>query len=59
LAFLQNPSVNLAWRDEQLRTARDVAVGLGRNENVRTIDGWICSLAVSGMKKYQHFANFV
>lgn len=48
LAFLQNPSVNLAWRDEQMRTARDIAVGLGRTENVRTIDGWIVSLAVAG-----------
>jgi hypothetical protein len=50
LAFLQNPSVNLSWRDENGRTARDVAVGLGRAENVRTIDGWIVSLAVAGDK---------
>lgn len=48
LAFLQNPSVNLAWRDEKLRTARDVAIGLGRVENVKTIDGWIISLAIAG-----------
>jgi len=35
LAFLQNPTVNLAWRDDKLRTARDVAMSLNRPENVK------------------------
>jgi len=48
LAFLQNPSVNLAWRDERLRTARDIALGMERKDNLKTIDSWIVSLAVAG-----------
>jgi hypothetical protein len=48
LAFLQNPSVNLAWKDERLRTARDIAKGMTRAENLKTIDSWIVSLAIAG-----------
>ncbi|ODM97212.1 hypothetical protein Ocin01_09471, partial [Orchesella cincta] len=44
-AFLQNPSVNLAWRDTNMNTARDVGTNLGRAENVRVIDNWVISQA--------------
>jgi len=47
-SFLQNPAVNLAWRDEKLNTARDVASELGRLENTMSIDSYVISLAVQG-----------
>jgi len=47
-SFLQNPAVNLAWRDEKLKTARDVASELGRLENAMSIDSYVISLAVQG-----------
>lgn len=45
LAFLQNPSVNLGWRDVNMRTARDIATNLNRMENARVIDSWVLALA--------------
>lgn len=48
MAFLQNPSVNLAWRDANLKTARDIADSLKRTENIRVIDNWVLGLASRG-----------
>jgi len=47
-SFLQNPAVNLAWRDENLKTARDVAAEMGRVENVMSVDSFIVTLALQG-----------
>ena len=47
-SFLQNPAVNLAWRDENLKTARDVAAEMGRVENVMSVDSYIVTLALQG-----------
>jgi len=47
-SFLQNPAVNLAWRDDKLKTARDVATELGRLENTMSIDSYVIGLAVQG-----------
>lgn len=66
MAFLQNPSVNLAWRDLNLRTARDVASSMNRNENVRVIDNYVVMLAQRGdyetvealmVDGYEHLAD--
>ena len=47
-SFLQSPNVNLAWRDENLKTARDVAAQTGRTENLKIIDSFVVGLAVQG-----------
>jgi hypothetical protein len=53
-SFLQNPAVNLAWRDENLKTPRDVAAEVGRVENVMSVDSFVVGLALQGTYLWLH-----
>lgn len=46
--FLQEADINVGYRDEVYRTARDVAVQAKINENVEEIDRWVVYLAARG-----------
>ncbi|XP_020709375.2 uncharacterized protein LOC105688504 isoform X5 [Athalia rosae] len=46
--FLQEAAVNIGYRDELYRTARDVAQQAGIQENIEEIDRWVVYLAARG-----------
>lgn len=48
--MIQETSLNLGFRDELYRTARDVAVQANLQQNVQEIDKYVISLAAKGSK---------
>lgn len=57
--LLQESDVNLAFRDELYRTARDVSLQANIPENTTEIDRWVLHLAARGMiKNAMSFTHF-
>jgi hypothetical protein len=46
--LLQEANINVGYRDELYRTARDVAIQANLPENIQDIDMWVLSMAARG-----------
>lgn len=48
--LLQEVDINVGYRDELYRTARDVAIQANLPENIQDIDKWVLYMAARGKK---------
>jgi hypothetical protein len=48
LQMLQEADINIGYRDELYRTARDVAIQANIPENIQDIDKWVLYMAARG-----------
>jgi hypothetical protein len=48
--LLQEVDINVGYRDELYRTARDVAIQANLPENIQDIDKWVVYMAARGKK---------
>lgn len=48
--LLQETDINVGYRDELYRTARDVAIQANLPENIQDIDKWVLYMAARGKK---------
>jgi hypothetical protein len=46
--MLQEADINIGYRDELYRTARDVAIQANIPENIQDIDKWVLYMAARG-----------
>jgi hypothetical protein len=49
--MLQEADINIGYRDELYRTARDVAIQANIPENIQDIDKWVLYMAARGNGK--------
>jgi hypothetical protein len=49
--MLQEVDINVGYRDELYRTARDVAIQANIPENIQDIDKWVLYMAARGKDK--------
>jgi ankyrin repeat protein len=48
--LLQETDINVGYRDELYRTARDVAIQANLPENIQDIDKWVLYMAARGKR---------
>jgi len=55
--MLQEADINVGYRDELYRTARDVAIQANIPENIQDIDKWVLYMAARGKGKKMEEAS--